>query len=385
MLVIKVYGQNHVNEVTTLLNTDYVIHKEAGSLLELASRLISFRTTTAPAVNACIDYCAGWLRNAGLKPSVYEQQGLKSVVVSAGQGSPVIVLNGHVDVVPGAPDQFVPRIEGGRLYGRGSYDMLGSVAVMMELMAELAANPPECTVVLALVPDEESGGEYGTGHLVSQGIVGDIAICGEPTNLDIAVQAKGILQLVIEAKGVAAHGSRPWLGKNAILQALEHYRAIARMEAFKQSSVHFASPSLNLAKIRAGEVFNQVPDVCKLGVDIRYLPEQCPDKLLADIREAIPEAVVHVHFEGSPVNTSEGHAMVRRLQKVAGGRYFGQDGSADTRFYAAAGMPAVEFGPAGADHHGPGEYVDILSLVKYKHILKAFITGEKGVEHAIQG
>lgn len=352
-------------------------------MIALACELIRSENTSAARINECAEYCADWLEKAGLNPVVYENAGLKSVVASVGQGTPVIVLNGHLDVVPGAAHDFVPRIEAGRLYGRGSYDMLGSVACMMELMAELAISPPDCTVILTLVPDEESGGELGTGYLVSQGITGDIVICGEPTNLNIAVQAKGIMQLVIEARGVAAHGSRPWLGKNAIFQALEHYQAIASLKAFQERTAYFSSPSLNLAKIKAGHVFNQVPDVCTIGVDIRYLPGQSPDELLGQIRAALPDADIQVHFEGPPVHTAESDPLVLHLHKHAKSIFFGQDGSADTRFYAAQGVPAVEFGPTGANHHGPNEYVDIQSLYDYKTILWNFITTVKDDEHEI--
>ncbi|MBT2287746.1 M20/M25/M40 family metallo-hydrolase [Paenibacillus albidus] len=341
----------------------------------LASELIAFQNTSAERINCCADYCADWLRQRGLAVRCYEHGGLKSLVAELGTGDPVVVLNGHLDVVPGQPEEFIPYVDDGRLFGRGSYDMLGSVASMMVLMSELVTQPPACRVVLKLVPDEESGGELGTGYLVRQwGLVGDVAICGEPTNLNIAVQAKGILQLTIDVPGLAAHGSRPWLGKNAILEALRHFQTIASLEFFQESTPFFPQPSLNLAKIQAGTVFNQVPDLCRLSIDIRYLPGQDPAVILAAIREAVPQGEVNVHFEGSPVNTQTTDRLIKKLRYHAGSRFFGQDGSADTRFYAERGIPAVEFGPSGANHHGPGEYVLIDSMLRYKEILNEFIT-----------
>ncbi|WP_238590720.1 M20 family metallopeptidase [Paenibacillus beijingensis] len=244
---------------------------------------------------------------------------------------------------------------------------------MMVLMVKLAASSLNCRVVLVLVPDEESGGERGTAHLVKQGIIGDIAICGEPTNLNIAVQAKGILQLLVEVPGVAAHGSRPWLGTNAILKAMDHFRKLTSLPFFQESTLFFHQPSLNLAKIQAGHVFNQVPDRCALGIDIRYLPGQNPDDILKAVREVMAGSEVRVHFHGTPVETKTDDVLVSRLCRHAGASFFGQDGSADTRFYAEQGIPAVEFGPAGANHHGPGEYVDIASLCDYVRILHEFI------------
>ncbi|MFC5468212.1 M20 family metallopeptidase [Cohnella suwonensis] len=356
---------------------------EAKRIVDLAQTLIRFQNTNPERVNRCADYCADWLREAGLDTRVYEHRGLKSVVASVGSGSPTIVLNGHLDVVPAQPELFEPRLENGKLYGRGSYDMLGAVACMMLLMQDLAQTPPDCTVVLCLVPDEESGGELGTGFLVEQGWLGDIAICGEPTNLDIAIQSKGILQIVVEVAGIAAHGSRPWLGRNAILEAQEHYLTIASLHFFHEESPFLGKASLNLAKIEAGKAFNQVPDQCKMGIDIRYLPDQDPELLLEAIRKAVPSAEVKVHFQGTPVNTDPDNVWVSKLRKHSGTLFFGQEGSADTRFYAERGMPAVEFGPSGANHHGPGEYADVQSLCEYKSILKQFITHVKDEGHEV--
>ncbi len=349
-------------------------------IVELASELIRFGCIEAERINRCAQYCRQWLADRGVDCELIEHEGLLSVVASVGEGDPVIVLNGHLDVVPGALEDYEPHVADGKLYGRGSYDMLGAVASMMVLMAELVKSPPPCKVMLALVPDEESGGELGTAHLVRLGFVGNIAICGEPTNLNIAVQAKGILQLVVEVPGVAAHGSRPWLGTNAIMEAMERFRAIASLHYFQESTPFFHQPSLNLAKIQAGQVFNQVPDCCTLGIDIRYLPGQCPESLVAAIRQAVGESQVRVHFHGPPVDTKADDKLVARLGLCAGTRFFGQDGSADTRFYAERGIPAVEFGPSGANHHGPGEYVDIASLAEYTRILHAFILQAKDDE-----
>lgn len=353
------------------------------SIEALTSTLIRFETTNAERVNQSAEFCRDWLQSHGLKVDVLENQGLKSVVATVGEGESTIILNGHLDVVPGQPELFVPQTREGRLYGRGSYDMLGAVAAMMVLMAELVNDPPKCKVVLALVPDEETGGELGSGFLVQQGILGDLVICGEPTNFKIGVHAKGILQLKVEVKGKAAHGSRPWLGKNAILKAMEHYQSIVSLDVFQESTPYFKQPSINLAKIKAGQVYNQVPDLCTLGIDIRYLPGQNPEDILDQIRALLPDADVTVEFRGVPVETKSDDEFVRKLCEKAKGlagdqvMLFGQDGSADTRFYAAKGVPAVEFGPVGANHHGPEEYVEIDSLYVYKDILRELTKNSK--------
>lgn len=351
-------------------------------LIPLVSELIRMKSASPEAVNKSAEYCANWLARQGLRVQVLENQGLKSVVAVGGQSQAeeTLILNGHLDVVPGEETDFIPRIEGGKLFGRGSYDMLGAVAAMMIATAEIAKSPHGCKVVLQLVPDEETGGEHGTGYLVEQGASGDFVICGEPTNLQISVQAKGVLQLLVEVHGISAHGSRPWLGKNAITRGFEMYQQIQSLHFLQASSPFFPSPSFNLAKVEGGKAINQVPDHCKFYLDIRYLPNQDPEQILTDIRRIASDAAVTVIQQGAPVQTDENSRYVRSLQQttseLAGTpiKLFGQDGTADTRYYAKHGIPAVEFGPIGANHHGPDEYVDIESLYLYQQILKEFIT-----------
>ena len=133
--------------------------------------------------------------------------------------APTVVLGGHLDVVPAHAEQFEPRLEGDRLYGRGSYDMKGAIAAMMVVTAALR-DQDQVRVRLGIVGDEESeeGEDRGCDSLVDGGFTGDFAITGEPTDLHIGVEAKGVLALRLEVGGTAAHGATPWLGDNAVLQ-----------------------------------------------------------------------------------------------------------------------------------------------------------------------
>ena len=188
-----------------------------------------------------------------------------------------MVLHGHLDVVPAHPDQFEPRIEGDRLYGRGAYDMKGALAAMLLTCASLK-DQDQVRVRLGIVGDEESEeeAERGSDHLVDSGFIGDFAITGEPTDLQIGVEAKGVLALRLEVSGIAAHGATPWLGDNAVLRAHDVFRSIESLPFARQSSELFDRPSINLGRILGGDALNKVPDRCAIDVDIRYLPEQDP-------------------------------------------------------------------------------------------------------------
>ena len=106
--------------------------------------------------------------------------------------------------------------------------------------------------------------------------MGDFVITGEPTDMHIGIQAKGVLAIRLEVNGRAAHGATPWLGENAILKALDVFRAIESLPFARQSSELFDRPSINLGRILGGDALNKVPDTCVIDVDIRYLPRAGP-------------------------------------------------------------------------------------------------------------
>ena len=162
---------------------------------------------------------------------------------------------------------------------------------MLAALADLADardTIPGVKVKLLIVPDEEREDEPAGGKasafLAEEGHVGDFVICGEPTDLEIGVQSKGVLVLRIDVEGRGAHGSTPWLGENAILRALDLYQRILELPFSTAQSELFARPSINIGRIRGGDAVNKVPDHCRMDVDIRYLPNQDPDEVLRQVR-----------------------------------------------------------------------------------------------------
>ena len=123
---------------------------------------------------------------------------------------PTLVFHGHYDVVPARAEQFEPRVQGDRLIGRGAYDMKGGLAAMMCALQDLRGQD-DVRVRFVCVPDEESEeiDSRTSDALVKMGHVGDFAITGEPTNLHVGVQAKGVLAMRILVFGTSAHGSTP--------------------------------------------------------------------------------------------------------------------------------------------------------------------------------
>jgi succinyl-diaminopimelate desuccinylase len=215
---------------------------------------------------------------------------------------------------------------------------------------------------------------------VQEGYTGDFAITGEPTDMHIGIQAKGVLAMRIEVTGTAAHGSTPWVGDNAVLKAVDVFRQIESLPFARESSDLFDRPSINLGRIVGGDALNKVPDLCVIDVDVRYLPGQDPVEIRASV-DALPDARVVKIFHRQPAIVEREDPFVQalgeaisRMAPPTGDRLgVGRDGASDAISFLEAGVPAVECGPVGDGHHGPEEWVSIRSLRDYRRTLVEFI------------
>ena len=350
----------------------------------LTEELIGYDTSNAEGIKLCAGFVKGWLESRDI---VARQIGVRDLPVTIAEVGPqdasrTVLLHGHLDVVPGRPEQFTPRREGERLHGRGAYDMKGALACLLLALADLREQD-QVRVRLGIVPDEESEEEADRGgdRLVEAGFVGDFAITGEPTDMQVGVAAKGVLAMRIQVLGHAAHGATPWLGENAILRAYEVFRELESLPFASRSSELFDRPSINLGRILGGDALNKVPDTCFIDVDVRYLPEQDPEEILAEVRE-LSGAQVTSTFSRPPVLVDPDSPYVRALRASVAPHSDGQargvvgrDGASDVVSFLRVGIPAVEFGPVGGGHHGPDEWVSIPSLASYRQAIVDFITG----------
>ena len=348
----------------------------------LAERLISYDTSRAEELVAAAGFVKGWLESRDIEVQHHDHHGLPVLVAEVGptrQDAPCVVLHGHLDVVPARPEQFQPRVEDDKLIGRGAYDMKGGLAGMMCALKD-AERQDRVRVRLICVPDEESEelDERATEVAVQRGLGGDFAITGEPTDLHIGVEAKGVLAMRVEVHGRAAHSSTPWLGDNAVLKAVDVFRAIESLPFSRTSSEMFDRPSINLGRIHGGDAINKVPDECTMAVDVRYLPGQDPSEILDEVR-SIPQIDVTRTFIWPPVSVARDNPYVQALREAVGrstrgeALSVGRDGASDAASFLGAGIPAVEFGPEGGGHHGPDEWVSVASLARYRRALSDFV------------
>lgn len=311
---------------------------------------------------------------------LFGESGARSLLAYRGGVRPErfrVLLNGHLDVVQGCSAQFSPRVQGGRLYGRGAYDMKAACAVELAVFSELAAQL-DYPLGLQLVCDEEVGGWAGTQLQIREGVTSDFIIVGEPTDLCIGNESKGVLWATIRFCGESAHGAYPWLGRNAVKEMNEFLTGIGAVYPESVGEVWRTTVSAATVVTR-NEAFNRIPDRCELKLDIRVVPDEMDD-VVQQIKKLLPSgASMEIVLQAGAHRTSAANVFIRSLA-AAGKAVLENDvqlvarhGTSDLRFYGEAGCAAVEFGPVGSGHHSREEWVDVASLGKYHEILRRFL------------
>jgi acetylornithine deacetylase len=342
-------------------------------------------------------YIATWAEHHGLEAHLVEPTpGRPSVVVVARGtgGGKSLMLNGHVDTVgvAGMTDPFSARIEGNKLYGRGAYDMKGSVAACLWAAARAKERGLRGDVIVTCVADEEVA-SLGTQAVLDLGAWhADAAIVTEPTALDVCVAHKGFGWLEVEVHGRAAHGSRPDLGVDAIAKAGRILGGVQELDRrLRAGAGHplLGTGSVHVSLIRGGQEMSSYPERCFIGVERRTIPGETVAQVKAEMRAILAAAgrddpdfraecrttLVRAPFavaEDAPLAT-----LVRRhAARLTGAerRVYGDTPWMDAALISARGIPTVVFGPGGAGAHAVEEWADLDSVQACADILLAVAT-----------
>lgn len=310
----------------------------------------------------------------------FTRNGVKSALIYNSPKRPKkfkIILNGHLDVIPGKEHQYTPHIKDNRLYGVGSMDMKANVVCLMMAFREVA-DTIRYPLGLQLTTDEETGGFDGTKYQIDKGVRADFVIAGEPTNFDIVHRAKGVLWVEISSKGKTAHGAYPWKGENAILKMNEFLNVLKKKYSIPAQEKWLTT--VNVARIETRNVaFNKIPDDCMVGLDIRYIPEDT-STVVRSIQTLLPKGFTFRILAQEPaLHTDADNEYVKILQKISGQiikkkiMLRGAHGSSDARHFVRINCPGIEFGSIGGGIGSDNEWVDIPSLETYYKILKTFL------------
>ncbi|HEY1858331.1 acetylornithine deacetylase [Acidocella sp.] len=359
------------------------------SSVETLARLVAFPTVSRDSNDAFTRYAAERLTAAGGRVRVLpgDLAGKTNLIASFGpDGEGGIVLSAHSDVVPvdgqeWASDPFALTEHDGRLYARGSSDMKGFIACMLTAAERLRGVRLVRPLHIAISHDEEIGCvgvRSMLKRLADEGFRAAGCIVGEPTGLTIATGHKGKVNGQISCLGEAAHSANPTLGCNAINLAA---RMIGETEALQewlaQHGAHDAAYSVpystvHVGTIAGGTALNIVPDSCNIRFEIRLLPGDSPDDLLARLTARGQEIAAAARAGGRtagieisvqnayPGLQTEEDAPIARLAKAAGASVAGKlsFGTEGGLFNDMLGLPTVVCGPGSIDRaHKPDEFI----------------------------
>jgi acetylornithine deacetylase len=360
------------------------------SLVSIPSVNPSIAPAEGTGESAIVDYACSWLNDHGVRAWTEEAApGRPNVVAEVGSPSmPALVFCAHLDTV-GTEGMtlppFEPRVQDGRLYGRGAYDMKGSVAAIMIAMARLAASSEfrsgRGRVLAALVADEEHGSlgafDFVRRHPATACIVTEPAPEG-----GLVLAHKGFVWADVITTGRAAHGSRWDLGVSAIakmggvITALDEFD---RTELRRRTHPLVGSASMHCALIDGGTGLSTYAPSCRLQVERRTLPGETPEQVRDEIQTVVrtvdETAQVAIAFSrnpsvcdrNAPVVSCVRDAVTHVTDEVP--REVGVGFWMDAAVFSAAGIPTVNYGPLGEGAHAAVEWVDLASVERLADVL----------------
>lgn len=363
-------------------------------LIETTKKLVKIESTAnnPKGLLEALSVITQILRDSGKNITIehFEKDGIASILAYKGDKRPHnfrVILNGHLDVVPGRASQYQPVIKDGKFYGRGVYDMKAAAVIMTDIFCEFVDKVPYA-LGLQIVTDEENSGRRGTMYQVASGVRGDFIICGEcgrsTTAYEIANECKGMLIADIEFNGTAAHGAYLWRGENAILRATKFVDELTKRYPVPDTEVHCST--INVSHISSrNDADTKVPDHATVKLDIRFTPDdpnfRSPQHFAALVEEIDPNArISNIKTFDGPIYTNPKNPLLLSLKAAAEDtekhefKLARRHATSDGRFYGNVGDQACEFGIAGEGQHGDNEYITLDAFYNYHRTLHKFLT-----------
>ena len=381
------------------MNADTLELARVGDPISLTRALVS-----TPSVNPQLEeggsgeqetaaLVAEWLDSWGLDTRITEISPNRFNVVGKLEGEgPTLLLNGHLDTV-GVSGMTIPpfdaKIEGGRIWGRGSCDMKAGLAAILAATKRLTEEGPRPNLIVAMTADEEHA-SLGMYALADSSPSADLAIVTEPTCLAVMPAHKGFLWVRAVFKGCAAHGSRPDLGIDAIRHAALYVSALD--DYGEQLTSRPAHPllkhgSVHAGTIQGGSAASVYPDTCEIVLERRTMPGERPEKVVQEFqrildqlseREGDLSASLEQMLERPGTEVPEDSRLVQGLLKAGQEHGIppaveGMTAWVDAALLNEIGIPAVCYGPGDiAQAHSADEWVELAQIEKCADVLESF-------------
>ncbi len=304
--------------------------------------------------------------------SEYEFRGNKAIVISNTLDKELdIAFCTHIDVVPS--DNYDMKIEGDKIFGRGTIDMKGNVAVLLNLFINVITNKK---MALFITSDEEVDG-YSAMKLLEiyQPKLGIVPDGGD--NFDLIVEEKGLLQLKLVVKTKSAHAAEPYKGVNAILKLMNVYKKLIKKYPLPKNDDDYVS-SINLSKMNGGDANNKVPSYAEMILDIRHTSSEDKEDFINCIKNIDNEIDIEVIGSGSLFKTDFTEEIRRYIyicEKILKRKINIKacSSTSDAIYFSNLNIPTIIMNPEGGNAHCINEYVTISGLINLYKIYLEFI------------
>jgi len=290
---------------------------------------------------------------------------------------PAIMLAAHLDVVPAPLELFVMEKRDGKLYGRGVYDMKFAAACYIEFIKTHADILSTLDIGFLFTTDEEAGG-FCMPDILDAGWRPDVVFLPDGgDNWHIEKRAKGIYGAELTANGLAAHGSRPWEGKNAIHILVEVLGQLRQAYPSDDPS----GTTLSTNTIHGGEAINQVADSASAFVDFRSFSKQELAEYQGRLTALATTYALDVRpvVAGEPVLFDPSIPVTQRFMKILetqtgrGVTFQDSYGASDARFFARHNIPCIIIEPYGGGRHSPEEWLQADDLTHYYQLIERWL------------
>lgn len=401
------------DSVVVLLSTEgareYAVPKDVSvddavgltqTLTQINSSNPTLSITDGVGEKAVADYLAAWFAHRDIEYHWIEKVAGRPSIVGVLRGSgggQSLMFNGHTDTVSLSGYEANPLsgsigTKNGKqvVFGRGCLDMKGGLAAGLAALSATKASGRVLRgdVIVAAVSDEEDASQ-GTQDVIEAGWRADAVIFPEPTQGAILTAHKGFVWVEVDILGVAAHGSDPATGKDAILYAGSFLQALGQYQTQLPVDDLLGQASLHCGLIQGGEEPSSYPSNCTITIEFRTVPSQTDQSILADIsallrgithetpgfqynepritisRPTQKLAVDHPFVQKTVACTS---AVLGRIPPVQSGSFW-----TDAAFFGAVGVPSIVYGPAGEGLHGKEEWVEIESLREFERVFTQLV------------
>ena len=294
---------------------------------------------------------------------------------------PKVLFCAHLDVIT-HPDtqEYRSHIDDGRIYGPGSADMKGPLAILLEIFRSFHTRYDNLSLGLVITSDEERGGESGIRFLFDEiGLRCDVALIPDGGSLnEVIVEEKGLIHLKIRCQGHSSHAARPWLGDNSLERIVDASTRIRNdFASFRHEEDGHWYPTCALTIVRtSNQTINRIPSEAEGILDIRFPGPHTVNDMMRRIYAVLGESVeVNEMISAEPTHLSPDPIYLKVTESITGvpTTLCREDGGSDARFVGAHNIPVIVSRPVVGELHSKDEWIDISSMETFYRIYEAYL------------